>query len=90
MQLTTILKQQAAFTTDSGYKVRFSEVFSWVSIEPIDKDQNDDDFTDSVFLQGDEASDFLTEVDDLFEQVWSLAYDTCMNATAAKYIESLI
>ena len=89
MELAEILHQQADYTTGSGYHVRFSSIFSWVSIEPINTDQNSDDEDGVVFMQGDDAEDFLTEVEELFEDVDCMTYETCMNANAAQYIDCL-
>ena len=89
MELSEILKRQAGFTTNSGYHVRFNEAYQWVSIEPVTFKPGDDD-SDTIYLQGQEASDFLAEVESLWVEVDCLYYETVLNATAAKYIESLI
>ena len=86
MELADILEQQADFTRKSNYTVEASRIFSWVAIDCQDEGAEDHE---SVFLQGEEAENFMDETDRLYDEVGTLNYETVAYATAAQYVESI-
>lgn len=83
MILSKILEYQAAFTRGSGFKVETDVRHSWVSISRIESDES------TIFMQGDEGSDFIDEVDRLWSETGNLTQDTIAEALALPYIEVL-
>lgn len=86
MKLAEILKQQANFTRNSNYIVKVNRSFSWIAIDCQDEGAEDHE---SMFLQGDEAQDWIDETDRVYDDVGTLDYDTVAYAMAAQYVESI-
>lgn len=83
MTLSEILKQHAAFTRNSGFRVETNSAYSWVSINRIESDES------AIFLQGDEGSDFIDEVERLWLETGDLSPSTIALALAMPYIECI-
>ena len=86
MELTEILQRAADRTRNSNYKVVVDGPYSHVAINCMDKDAEDHE---SIFLQGDEADDFLTAAKQMWEAAETIDYDTVLLALAEPYIDSI-
>ena len=87
VKLIETIRQQAEETINSGYRVLYSEDLSYVSIEPKDKDQNSGNFSDVIYLKGQEADAFINKAIDLFLTFDSLTFEECINSYASHYLD---
>ena len=83
MTLTEILTQQAQFTNGSGFRVEIDRPYSWVSILKINSMES------TVFLQGEEGTEFINEVERLWHETGDLPRNTIAEALAGPYLEGI-
>lgn len=70
--------ENAKFVRNSGFDVVWNTSQSWVEIGSVD---------DSVFLQGHEADEYLSQAKALWERLEDIDYYTLMLSLAKPYIE---
>ena len=86
MRLSTIIKQTAARTI--GCSIEVDEYMPTVCITD---DSNDDDDTNTIFMQGDDAERFIAECDALEKKTRSktITREQIERCVAAPYIECI-
>ena len=77
MRLSTILKQHARYAESSGIVVDIDRSMGTVSLH------------DDIFMQGEEAFDFIAECDELAKRCRSLDYGIIELAVAYPYCDLL-
>ena len=82
MDLIDIIKQQAEYSRNSSITVVINSPMSWVTIENTNSGAG-------VFLQGDDADEFIAKVDTLSEQLPDVDFDTLELAVAYEYVDML-
>ena len=80
MELTDIIEHGAEYTQNSGFTVEVNASYSWVTIK-------NEDTREDLFLQGDEADDFIKKADKLWETTGVINYDTICLYLAEPYLE---
>lgn len=83
MKEIEIIEQIAERTENSGYNVRIDYIHGWVTIYLIEDEQI------GVFLQGDEASCFISKLNKDFNRLNYITKSTLALAMAWEYIECL-
>lgn len=82
MDLVSILSRQADYTRGSGFTVDIDKLFFWVIIKNSETNEE-------VFLQGNQAVEFIDEVAEVWREVEVLAEDIVELAVAKQYIDAL-
>ena len=77
MSISIILRRQADYARNSGIVVDIDRAYQTVSLH------------DNIFMQGDDAQDFIDAVDALANRCPSLPFDICELAAAYDYCELL-
>ena len=81
--LTSIIQENAAYSSNSGVCVEVNTSMQWVSITDMTGSNG------AIFMQGDEAGEFIDEIDSLYDQLQTIDKDTIALALARDYIENL-
>ena len=83
MKIQDILHADAEYTRNSGADVEIVSIYGTVCISDT-TGQNDD-----IFMQGDDASSFILEVEQLWNETGDMDRDTIACALAKPYIECI-
>lgn len=83
MELIEIIKQQAEFSRNSYAEVTIDRCMPWVTIE--DTTAHDE----AIFLQGEDAEEFLARLDELENECPEADRDDIELSLAYSYIENL-
>lgn len=81
MELKDIIESQAKFVRNSGVTVEVTRNMPWIDIK--DKDGNE------VFMQGDDAVNFVNALDELSDKLPNVDFETIELACAYDYIHLL-
>lgn len=81
MELKDIVESQAKFVRNSGVTVEVTRNMPWVDIK--------DNEGGEVFLQGDDAETFVTNLDELSDKLPDVDFETIELACAYDYIHLL-
>jgi len=89
MDLQEIVKQQAKFVDNYQVLVDVNSSMSWVNIyeHKTNLVSGDEPY---IFLQGDEADNFIKQVDDLWMQYPDLDRETVIKSVAYPYLDLLV
>lgn len=83
MKLETIIKETAARMEASGVSVETDSAYSTVCIS------DDSGMNEDIFMQGEEADDFINEVNEVYEKVQTLGRGVIELYVAHEYTECL-
>lgn len=83
MKLQDILHSDAEYVRNSGADVEINNSFGWVCISDT-TGKNED-----IFMQGDDASAFIVEVDRIWHETGDMDKDTIACALAKQYMECI-
>lgn len=83
MKLQDILHADAEYTRNSGADVEIVSIYGTVCISDTTGGNED------IFLQGDEGSAFISEVNRLWNETGDMDKDTIACALAKQYIECI-
>lgn len=80
--LKEILEANERYVLDSGFTVNADKSMQWVSIEGMEEGQE-------IFMQGDEASEYIEEAERLWNELGDVGQETCLYSLAKEYIDCL-
>lgn len=82
MKLQQILKQQAEYTRNSDVVVEIEKRMPWVTIKADEESE--------VFLQGDDAEEFLAKCDEYSDICQDMGMEEIELAVAYRYLDILL
>lgn len=81
-KLISILEKQANYVSDSGYSVDINSIKGTVYVYHTGRNK-------SIYLQGDDATVFISECTRLYNELEHITFNTVALALAMPYIDSL-
>ncbi len=83
--LTEIIKHDADFVTNSGYRLTYDYIYSWIALDT--KDGMDDN---AIFFQNEEADNLLEKAKKLYEETGDTFLDDCIMHCLKGWVENMI
>lgn len=82
--LGDFVKKRLAEVGDSSFEVDVDYAMGWVTIQDLSDDHGDD-----IFMQGEEASNFIEEVENLYNKAGNLELGEAEMYVALPYVENI-